>query len=334
MLLDEYNPWGTQDASRQAQDRLRKLKERWSGPAAIGIVLAVIALWLLTGVYTVNTGEIAVVRRFGTVVGLAEPGLHFRLPFPIQTHNVVNIESVRRAEVGFRSADAVGRNRAGRVSEEALMLTGDENIVELQMIVQYKVQDPAAFLFNVREPEATLHAAAEVAVRSIVGISPIDFAMSGEGREEQQMQVREYLQELLDLYGTGLRTTEVRFNVVDAPDQVRDAFHDVVRAYEERERKVNQALAYQADIVPRARGEAQQILRQAEAFREERVRRASGDAAHFSQMLTEYEQAPDVTRQRMYLEAIERVLPNAEKIILSGEADGVLPLLPLNQGGK
>lgn len=335
--MDQYNPWGNPEPSR-AKERARELRQRWSGPALGGVILALILLWGLTGIYQVGPGQMAVVRQFGKVKGMYTSGLHFRLPYPIQTHNIVDVEEERRAEIGFRS-ERVGRSLAGNRPDEALMLTGDENIVEVNLIVQYRVSDPAAFLFNVRSPEETLHAAAEVALRSVIGRNPIDSVISGGAeRTQQQLDVQDYLQNLLDLYGTGLRVTQVGFTLVDAPIQVRDAFHDVIRAYEERERKVNEAMAYRADIVPRARGEAQQILRQAEAFREERVRRASGDAARFTQMLAEYKVAPDITRQRMYLEAIEKIMPDAQKFIMSGDTDGVLPFLPLSalnsQGGR
>src|SRR5690606_22737806 len=257
-------------------------------------------------------------------------GLHLRLPYPIQTHNIVNVEQQRRAEIGFRSERTRGVAPGPR-PDEALMLTADENIVEVHMVVQYRVQDPVAFLFNVRDPEETLHAAAQVALRNVVGANSIDdIITAGAERTRHRIEVQEQLQEMLDTYGTGLRVIEVNFTLADAPEQVRDAFHDVLRALEERERKVNEAMAYAADIVPRARGEAVQLINQAEAFREERVSRARGEANRYLQRLAEYKEAPEVTRQRMYLEIIEKVLAGAELYVISdGATASLLPLLPL-----
>lgn len=331
--MDQYNPWGDPEPKGRAQDRWKEVSKRWTGPIVFGVLGALLVLWILTGFYTVGPGEVGVVRQFGKVVKVTDSGLHLRLPYPIQTHNIVNVEQQRRAEIGFRS-QRQGNVPAGARDDESLMLTADENIVEVHMVVQYRVQDPVAFLFNVRDPEETLHAAAQVALRSVIGANSIDAVITGGAdRTRQRLEVQQQLQEMLDQYGTGLNVAEISFTLADAPVEVRDAFHDVLRALEERERKVNEATAYSADIVPRARGEARQIINQAEAFREERVSRARGEADRFVQMLTEYQQAPDVTRQRMYLEAIERVLPSTEKFIMSGQADGVLPLLPLNPLG-
>lgn len=336
--MDEYNPWGNPHPSETAKERWRKATGRWSGPVLFGVVLGLLALWILSGIYSVEPSEAAVVRQFGRVIKVTGPGLHIRMPYPIQTHDIVNIQQERRAEIGFRSVRE-GNRPPGQRAEEALMLTEDENIVEVNMVVQYRVEDPAAYLFNVRDPEQTLHAAAEVALRSVIGSYTIDEVISaGVGRSSQVFEVRNYLQQLLDSYGTGLRISEVAFTLVDAPEQVRDAFHDVLRALEERERKVNEAEAYRADIVPRARGEAQQILRQAEAYRQERVLHAQGDTARFLQMLEEYKKAPEVTRQRMYLETVERALAGTEMFIMSEQTQGVLPFLPLGkafgQGGE
>lgn len=300
----------------------------------IGALLGLFALWLMSGIYSVDASEAAVIRQFGRVVRVTGPGLHWRLPYPIQTHDIVNIQQERRAEIGFRSARQ-GNQPAGNRPEEALMLTADENVVEIHMVVQYRVEDPVAYLFNVRNPEETLQAAAEVALRSVIGTHTIDEVISaGVARSTQVFEVRNYLQELMNLYGTGLRVSEVAFLLVDAPEQVRDAFHDVLRASEERERKVNEAEAYRADVVPRARGEAQQILRQAEAYREQRVLRAQGDVARFLQMLEEYRKAPEITRRRMYMEAIERALSDAKLYVMSDGAQNVLPLLPLGTGSQ
>lgn len=209
------------------------------------------------------------------------------------------------------------------------MLTGDENIVEAQIIVQYQVKDAILYLFRVHNPDEVLGSSTEVALRSMVGNATIDDLLTV-GREKVQIETRDFLQRLLDAYNTGLRVTEVRLQVVDPPDQVKDAFHEVVRAREDRERLINQAQGYQEDIIPKARGRAQQILREAEGYKEERVLHAQGDAARFVALLTEYRKAKEVTRTRLYLEAVERTLRPIKKVIIDPRvAGGLTPLLPL-----
>jgi len=287
----------------------------------IGTILLVVVVALIgvSGFFVVGPGEQGVLRTFGKHTGFAGPGPHFRIPF-VQDVDVVNIENIRRIEVGFREDKSV--------PSEALMLTGDENIVEAQMIIQYKVADSAKYLFRLRDPEEALRAAAEVALRSMVGRTKIDDVITT-GRETVQGETREWLQKLMNTYESGISVTEVKLQRVDAPDEVKEAFHDVVRAREEKEKLINQARGYQADLIPRARGEARQIEREAEAYKEERVLKARGDAAKFEAQLTEYQKAPDVTRRRLHLESLERVLARAEKKTLIPEdlKGAVLPLL-------
>jgi len=264
---------------------------------------------------------------FGRHFATTDPGLNYRIPWPVQTVDVVNVASIRRAEIGFRSGVTSGRPQG--VLEEALMLTKDENIVEVQVLVQYRVKDAAEYLFRTQRPEEVLTVAAEVALRSTVGRMRIDDVIT-ERRAEVQAETQNFLERLLDSYKTGLLVTDVRLQIADAPQQVRDAFHEVVRAREDRERLVNEAQAYMEDILPRARGSARQIPEEAIAYREERVRRARGDAVRFTQVLEEYRRAPEVTRERMHIEALEEILSKPNKVILSGESkEGVLPLLPL-----
>jgi len=324
------------------------LSEGWERLRSVGPLLpavaavAVVLLWLASGAYIVEPGEQGVVRRFGREVAKTAPGLNWHWPFPIERVDVVNIDVVRRIEVGFRSFGrglaGDGRTRARladaqRVPAEALMLTGDENIVDAQMIVQYQVRDPSQYLFRLREPEQSLHAAAEVALRSAVGNSTIDDVLTI-GRLQVQENTLRFLQQLMDIYESGLTVTEVKLQTVDPPDQVKDAFAEVVRAREDRERLINQAQGYREDVLPKARGEAQKILRQAEAYREERILRAQGDGARFTALATAYRQAPRVTRDRLHLEAVERVLGRAEKVLVDGAVGkGVLPFLPLRDGG-
>jgi membrane protease subunit HflK len=312
---------------REQLEPLRQLVERLGRRRiAAGAGALALALWLTSGVYVVGPGERGVELVFGRVSTQKEPGLRYRLPAPIQRHHVVDIATVRRAEIGFRSGGGAARSIPG----ESLMLTGDENIVDVQLFVQYLVQDPVKFLFRAASPELALHASAEVALRSAVGQNTIDYTMT-EGRVDVQDRVKGALQALLDLYETGLLVTEARLLVVDPPKEVREAFHDVVRAWEDRERLIKEAEGYREEVVPKARGEAVQMIRTAEAYREQRLIRAQGDATRFVTVLQEYRKAEGVTRDRLYLETVDRTLPRTQVFILDSGAErpGVLPLLPL-----
>lgn len=288
------------------------------GPLFGGLL---IVATLARGLYKVEPGEQGVIRHFGRESGTTQPGLHFRWPL-IQEVDVVNVEKVRRVEVGFKGDVSI--------NEEALMLTGDENIVEVHMVVQYRVKDPTKFLFRLRNPERSLHVASEVALRTVVGRTQIDDVMTT-GRAEVQAQTRDTLQRLMDDYQGGLEITEVKLDDVDAPDEVKDAFNAVTRAREDKEKLVNQARGYQEDKVPRARGEAQVLVRAAEGYKAERVLRSQGDADKFDAMLTQYQKAKAVTRRRLYLETLERVVaPLKNKMVIDESvANGALPVLPL-----
>jgi membrane protease subunit HflK len=299
------------------------------------ILVALLVAVVAAGTYIIEPGEQGVIRTFGKESGKTGPGLYFIIPL-IQQLDVVNTEQIRRIEVGFRGEE--------RKPNEALMLTGDENIVEAQMIVQYRVTDPSKYLFRLRDPEGALHATAEVALRSMVGRTNIVDVITS-GREKVQQETRDWLQRLMDDYQSGLSITEVKLQTVDAPDEVKEAFHDVVRAREEKEKLINQAEGYRNDKVPRARGEAEKVTREAEAYRRSRVLRAEGDTARFKAMLAEYTKAQRVTRERMYLETMERILGKIDhKVVVDGDlAEGMLPILPLGsavagaaaaQGGK
>lgn len=286
------------------------------------LVAALVGLLLLaTGFYQVGPGEVAVIRTLGRETGRAESGLHFAWPL-IQAKDIVNVEVIRRIEVGFRGDQAMPL--------EAQMLTGDENIVEAHMIVQYRISDPSKFLFRLSNVDEALHATSEVALRSVIGRTTIDDAIT-RGRSKVQEDTRQRLQQLLDTYQSGLHVTEVKLQSVDPPGEVKDAFHEVVRAREEKEKVINQAMGYREDVIPRARGQAEKQVREAEAYMQERVLRAQGDAKRFEQVYTEYQKAKDVTRRRMYLETMERVVgrtPN--KTLVDGNLPGsTLPVLQL-----
>jgi membrane protease subunit HflK len=339
-LMDRRPSYGDGSPTDELLQTIEGLRQQWRqrfprqgiGLWIVGAFL--VLLWLGSGFYVVGPGERGIVLLFGAATDQTEPGLRYRLPWPIQSHAVVDIAQVRRAEVGFRTAadstmERGARGSARTVPQEALMLTGDENIVELQLFVQYRVQDPVKFLFGARDPEGVLHTSAEVALRSAVGRNTIDYTMT-EGRVEVQEQTKGALQQLLDVYQTGLLVTEARLLVVDPPSEVRDAFHDVVRALEDRDRLVKEAEGYGEDVVPKARGEAAQMVQQAEAYKAQRVIRAQGDAERFLKILAEYDKAKAITRDRLYLESVERIMPTVEKFILDNNAkSGVLPLLPL-----
>jgi modulator of FtsH protease HflK len=267
------------------------------------------------------------VRQFGREVAKTAPGLNYHLPAPIQEVDVVNVQAIRRIEVGFRTE----RGAPTRVPTEALMLTGDENIVDTQLIVQYRVRDPSLFLFRMRDPEGSLHQAAQVAIRSVVGNTTIEDVLTI-GRARAEESAIEYIQALMDQYESGLVITEVKLQVVDPPDQVKDAFNEVVRAREDRERQQNEAQAYMEDILPKARGESEQVTRSADAYRQQRVLQAQGDVARFTSVLEEYAKGKDVTRERLYLETIERVLSKVGKFVVDASVgDKTLPVLPINE---
>lgn len=286
-------------------------------------------LWLVSGIYIVGPGEMGVVRRFGQHVITTPPGPNYHLPWPFERADVVNMEVIRRAEIGYRSFGE-GGPKTQRVPEEALMLTGDENIVEAQVLVQYRVKEAADFLFKVKNPELALRGATEVAIRGVMGNTTIDDAMTV-GRPIVESQTKEFLQRLLDDYEAGLHVVEVKLLVVDPPDEVKDAFHEVVRAFEDRERLVKEAEGYKEDVVPKARGDAEKTILEAEGYKEQRVRQAQGEAGRFLKVLEEYQKAQEVTRKRLYLETVEKVLRTTKKYIIEAKATGgnLLQLLPL-----
>jgi modulator of FtsH protease HflK len=310
---------GDFDIGRVARG-MRGMGPFWKKLAPAVGVLILVALGV-SGAYQVGPGEQAVVRTFGRESGKTGPGLHYVLPF-VQKRDIVNIGQIRRIEVGFKGPQ--------RVPDEALMLTGDENIVAAHMIVQWRVTDPSKYLFRLKDPEETLRSSAEVALRAMVGRTKIDELLTT-GRERVQADAREYLQKLMNEYQSGISVTELKLLLVDAPDQVREAFHEVVRAREEKEKLINQARGYQADVIPRARGEAEKQQREAEAYREQRVLRASGDASQFDSLLVEYQKAPRVTRQRLWLETQETALTRIENKVFidEGIAKSAVPVLPI-----
>ena len=289
----------------------------------IGITLIV---WLLLGVYTVGPDEVGVVQRFGKYDRVVGSGLNYHLPFPIETVKTPKVTEVKRIEVGFRT---VGKKQYRTVEQESLMLTGDENIVDAELIVQYKIKEPINYLFNFIGPELTLREASEASLRTVIGRHNIDEALTS-GKLMIQEETKELLQSILDKYETGVHVVAVQLQDVSPPKQVIDAFKDVASAKEDKNRMINEAEGYRNDIIPKARGEAQAMIREAEGFRESRIKRAEGDVAKFKAILKEYSKSKDVTRERLYLEAMEEILPGLEKFIVpDGEDGNLLNLLKL-----
>ena len=310
---------------------------------ALAILGLSLILWLATGIYTVGAGEQGVLRTFGEQTSTADPGLHWHWPAPIGTRNVEDVEKIRSMELGFSNRGGITR----AVEEEALMIAGDLNVVDVQLVVQYRIKDASDFLFNVSDPGEgapnrsediapgrpegrTLKDATEAALRLVVGQRSIDDVLVTE-KVVVQDSTRVLLQQILDSYGTGIQITQVILQEVKPPDDVRPAFDDVLRARQDRETSENEATAFEREIVPRAEGEAEKIVKDAEAFREKVVAEAEGEAGKFLAILLEYNKSQDVTRRRLYLEAIEEILPGITKFIVSPGAEGAIIL---NAGGQ
>lgn len=293
----------------------------------IGGFIVLLGLWLASGFYTVQPGEKAAVRIFGRYQGPPiDTGLHWLFPSPIGSRDIVTVDEIRRLEVGVRSTIPV--------PEESLMITGDQNIVDAQLLVQYRIDDLELYLFRVVDPDGiTIKDVAETSLRQVVGQRAIDDVLTIE-KEAVQEDTKLKIQELLDLYETGIEVTEVKLLNVSPPAQVQDAFDDVVRAREDKERIINLADAYKEGQLPLARGDAARLTESANAFKETRVAEATGQAERFLTVLEEYRKAPEVTRQRLYLEAMEDVLPGVTKFIVDSDSGGnLLQFLPLTSEG-
>lgn len=294
-------------------------------PVLVGILL----LWLATGVYIVGPDEVGVVRTFGKFTRVVQSGLNWKFPAPIETVDTPKVTEVKRIEIGFRTLKN-GQYRT--VEKESLMLTGDENIVDAEMIVQYKIKDPVAYLFRIVGPELTVREAAEASLRTVVGRNKIDETLTT-GKFTIQEETKNQLQSVLDNYNSGIHVVAVQLQDVSPPKEVIGAFKDVASAKEDKNRMINQAEGYRNDVIPKARGEAEAMIRDAEGFKESRVKRAEGDATKFTTILKEYRKAKSITEKRLYLETMEKVLPDIEKIIVPDKDSGnMLNLLNLNTG--
>lgn len=303
------------------------------------IVGVLAALWVLSGIYTIAPDEKAVVLRFGKVHEIVDPGLHYHFPSPIEIPLIRSVTQVYRDEIGFRTIDPGPPARYSKRSKESLMLTGDENIIDVEMVVQYRVTDVEKTLFAAeglgvfeRGSFGLVHGACEAALRQVVGRHTIDKVLT-EGKLEIQTEIKDKLQEIFNIYDIGLAVETVQLQTVSAPEQVDAAFKDVASAKEDRERLVNEARGYQNEVIPQARGEVQKLLRAADAYKIERVRTAQGDADRFKAIFAEYRKAPAVTETRLYLETMEKILPRMEKYIIESDGKGGL-LNVLNLGNS
>jgi len=331
-------PPDLEELLRRSQDKLRTvLPGNLGGKGLALIVLAAIFIWGLSGFFRVEPDELGVVLRFGKYTRDAKPGLNYHWPYPIETVLTPKVTRVNRIDIGMRLVEDLRRGPSMRnVPEESLMLTGDENIVDVDFSVFWLIKPTGAgqYLFNIQNPEGTVKAVAESAMREAIGRANIQAVLTG-ARQATEGAVHELMQKTLDEYGAGVQVTQVQLQKVDPPAQVIDAFRDVQAARADAERLQNEAQTYANRVVPESRGRAAQITQAAEAYREQTVAEAKGQTSRFIKVYDEYKKAPEVTRQRLYLETMERVLGGTEKYIIdsggSGGGSGVVPYLPLNE---
>ena len=350
----DKDPWGQGNGQNQPPDLdevLKDIQKRFSGifggkgggggksggnlpsfssKAIAPIAIIVLGLWFATGFYVVEQGQQAVEMRFGAYKTVKEAGLRWHMPYPIESVEVVNIQQIRTVEVGYRTS--ARSNQATTVGREALMLTADENIIDIHFAVQYDIKDPRQLIFNVAESyDLVVRGATESAVREIVGRNSMDFAITG-GRAEIAQETKSLLQQILDRYDTGINIKAVEMQNAQPPAEVKAAFDDAVKAREDEERFKNEAQAYQNDIIPRARGAAARLEQEAAAYKATVVAKARGEASRFLQVLDEYIKAPNVTRDRLYLDALEDVYSNSTKLVIDQKSGGNnVMYLPLDQ---
>tara|TARA_B100001250_G_scaffold177981_1_gene152974 strand:+ start:13 stop:1110 length:1098 start_codon:yes stop_codon:yes gene_type:complete len=303
-------------------------KSGGSKPIIFGLILLIV-VWAFSGLYRVLPDEQGVVLRFGKFVSTTQPGLNYHIPYPVETVLTPKVTKVNRIDIGFRSASDSGRTSGvGDVPEESLMLTGDENIVNIDFSVFWVIKDAGKFLFKIQSPVETVKAAGETAMREVIAKSNLQPILTA-GRSRIEVEVQEIIQSLLDEYESGIQITQVQTQKADPPDQVIDAFRDVQAARADMVRSKNEAEAYANDVIPRARGDAAKILQEAEAYKKQVVAAAEGEASRFVAIYNEYAKAKQVTQERMYLETMEKVLADIDKVIIDRKAGGVVPYLPL-----
>ncbi|WP_020565775.1 FtsH protease activity modulator HflK [Methylosarcina fibrata] len=335
---DQKGPPDLDQAIRSLQEKLGRIfggggssgGERPGGGSvkSLGyIIAAVLFLWALSGFYIVDEGNHGVETRFGKYLDTTQAGLNWHLPAPIERVDIVNVKQNRTIDVGFQSfGDAASRSEP----KEALMLTKDENYVDVRLVVQYQVKDAKDFLFNVVDPAKTLKQVTESAERGVIGSSNMDFVLT-EGRAEIVTQIKKEIQTIMDSYESGIQVTTVNLRDAQPPEQVQNAFEDVIKAREDEQRLINEAEAYANDVVPKARGAAARKLQEAEGYKEQVIAQAEGETNRFSKLLAEYSKAPEVTRKRLYLESMESVLAGANTVLVDVKGSNNLLYLPLDK---
>ncbi|MDC1112340.1 FtsH protease activity modulator HflK [Candidatus Pelagibacter sp.] len=325
---------------KELQDKIKKFLPGGGssgGKQAILVLIILGFVWLASGLYRVLPDEQGVVLRFGKFIKTTQPGLNYHIPFPVENVETPKVTKVNRMDIGFRSERDSGFSSGGGVADvpqESLMLTGDENIVNIDFSVFWVIKDAGKFLFEIQDPEGTVKAAAETAMREVIAKSRIQQILT-EGRAKIELETQDIIQSILDEYNSGIQVTQVQTQKADPPDQVIDAFRDVQAARADMERSKNEAEAYANDVIPRARGEAAKIMQAAEAYKQKVVAASEGEASRFISIFNEYDKAKEVTQERMYLETMEKVLADIEKVIIEKNAgSGVVPYLPLPELGK
>ena len=318
---------------RRAQQRVKGMLPGGGGgvKGAVLIIIAVLAIWLGSGFYRVQPEQEGVELLFGQFVKRTQPGLNYWFPSPIGTVYTPNVTKVNTVNIGFRGGPDTGRTKRD-VPSESLMLTGDQNVINIDSVVQWQIKNAEEYLFNIRDPEGTIKIAAESALREVIGQTQLEQALTG-GRQEVEIKTHALLQKILDEYGAGGLITQFKMQEVDPPSEVIDAFNDVQRAKQDQERLVNEATKYSNDIVPRAKGEAEKVIAEATAYKERVIKEAQGEAERFLSVYNAYLTNKDVTKRRLYLERMQEILSTADKIILDEGPNGskIVPYLPLNE---
>jgi modulator of FtsH protease HflK len=328
------NPDDIEDLAKKFQDGLKNMFGGSSKTPDVKkpitlFIIGAIAVWALSGFYRVGADEQGVVLRFGKYTNMTQPGLNYHLPFPIESVMTPKVSKVNRIDVGFRSSNEGSRGVIGDIKEESAMLTGDENIVDINYSVFWVISDASKYLFNIQDPIGTIKSVAETAMREVVARKKIQTILT-QGRTEIEIEVQKIMQQILDSYNSGVGITQVQAQKSDPPAQVIDSFRDVQAAKADKERAQNEAEAYANDVIPRARGEAAKIVQEAEGYKKEVVAQAEGEASRFIAIYNEYAKAKNVTQERMYLETMEKVLSGVNKIIIDKQSgSGVVPYLSL-----
>jgi membrane protease subunit HflK len=349
-ILKKESPWGApnkgnkqpssntpddmEDLAKKFQDGLKNMFGGSSKTPDVKkpitlFIIGAIAVWALSGFYRVDADEQGVVLRFGKYTNMTQPGLNYHLPFPIESVMTPKVSKINRIDVGFRSSNEGSRGAIGDIKEESAMLTGDENIVDINYSVFWVIKDASKYLFNIQDPTGTIKVVAETAMREVIARKKIQTILT-QGRAEIEIEVQKIMQQILDSYNSGVDITQIQAQKSDPPAQVIDSFRDVQAAKADKERAQNEAEAYANDIIPRARGEAAKIIQEAEGYKKEVVAQAEGEASRFIAIYNEYAKAKTVTQERMYLETMEKVLSGVNKIIIDKQSgSGVVPYLSL-----